>query len=203
MTMIYKRKLRNYLINKDLQIRLIRNNLFYLLICVIVTVSILLYPLIHEMMFLPDLEGQYRAAQTFLLLVKWLVPAILIVLILFMGHTIITTHRICGPLVNFTHTFDSLAQGDLTRKVYIRKGDYLKSECARINLMIDGISGIINRLFADHNQLLSTLQSLNEQAKDMEIKEKLEASLKIIKQDGEYVSETLSKFKVGVEKTKD
>ena len=203
MTMIYKRKLRNYLINKDLQIRLIRNNLFYLLICVIVTVSILLYPLIHEMMFLTDLEGQYRAAQTFLLLVKWLVPAILIVLILFMGHTIITTHRICGPLVNFTHTFDSLAQGDLTRKVYIRKGDYLKSECARINLMIDGISGIINRLFADHNQLLSTLQSLNEQAKDMEIKEKLEASLKIIKQDGEYVSETLSKFKVGVEKTKD
>ena len=203
MTMIYKRKINNYLINKDLQLCLIRNNLFYLLICVIVTVSILLYPLIHEMMFLPDLEGQYRAAQTFLLLVKWLVPAIVIVLVLFMGHTIITTHRICGPLVNFTHTFDSLAQGDLTRKVYIRKGDYLKSECARINLMIDGISGIVNRLFTHHNQLLVTLQSLNEQAKDTETKEKLESSLKIIRQDGEYVSETLSKFKVGVEKIKD
>ena len=201
--MIYKRKLHNYLVNKDLQLRLIRNNLFYLLICVIVTVSILLYPLIHDIIFLPDLEGQYRAAQTFLLLVKWLVPAILIVLVLFMGHTIINAHRICGPLVNFTHTFDSLAQGDLTRKVYIRKGDYLKSECARINLMIDGISGIINRLFAHHNQLLVTLQSLNEQAKDMEIKEKLESSLKIIRQDGEYVSETLSRFKVGVEKTRD
>ena len=201
MTMIYKRKLHNYLINMDLQLRLIRNNLFYLLICVIVTVSILLYPLIHEMMFLPNLDGQYRAAQTFLLLVKWLVPAIVIVLVLFMGHTIITTHRICGPLVNFTHTFDSLGQGDLTRKVYIRKGDYLKSECARINLMIDGISGIINRLFADHNQLLATLQSLNEQTKDMEIKEKLDSSLRIIRQEGEYVSETLSRFKVGVEKT--
>ena len=200
MTMIYKRKLHNYLINMDLQLRLIRNNLFYLLICVIVTVSILLYPLIHEMIFLPNLDGQYRAAQTFLLLVKWLVPAIVIVLVLFMGHTIITTHRICGPLVNFTHTFDSLVQGDLTRKVYIRKGDYLKSECARINLMIDGISGIINRLFADHNQLLATLQSLNEQTKDMEIKEKLDSSLRIIRQEGEYVSETLSRFKVGVEK---
>jgi methyl-accepting chemotaxis protein len=203
MTLIYKRKLRNYLINKDLQLRLIRNNLFYLLICVIVTVSILLYPLIHDMMFLPDIESQYHAAQTFLLLVKWLVPAILIVLVLFMGHTIITTHRICGPLVNFTHTFDKLAQGDLTRKVYIRKGDYLNSECERINLMIDGISGIINRLFANHNQLLVTLQSLNEQAKDTETKEKLESSLKIIRQDVEYVSDTLSRFKVGVEKTRD
>ena len=203
MTLTYKRKLRNYLINKDLQLCLIRNNLFYMLLCVIVTVSILLYPLIHDMMFLPDIESQYHAAQTFLLLVKWLVPAILIVLVLFMGHTIIATHRICGPLVNFTHTFDRLAQGDLTRKVYIRKGDYLKSECERINLMIEGISGIITRLFDDYKKLMSTLQILNEQAKDTEIKEKLESSLKIIRQDVEYVSDTLSGFKVGVEKTRD
>ena len=203
MTLTYKRKLHNYLINSDLQLRLIRNNIFYLLLCVIITVSILLYPLIHDMMFLPDIEGQYRAAQTFLLLVKWLVPAILIVLVLFLGHTIITTHRICGPLVNFTHTFDRLAQGDLTRKVYIRKGDYLKSECERINLMIDGISDIINRLFENHNKLQATLQSLNEQAKDIVIKEKLESSLKIIRQDVEYVSDTLSTFKVGVGKKRD
>ena len=200
MTLPYKRKLRNYLINKDLQLRLIRNNLFYLLICVIVTVSVLLYPLIHDMMLLPDLESQYRAAQTFLLLVKWLVPSILIVLILFMGHTIIITHRICGPLVNFTHTFDRLAQGDLTRKVYIRKGDYLKSECERINLMIEGISDIINRLFKDHNQLLATLLSLNGQVNDTETKEKLEYSLKIIRQDVDYISDTLSRFKGGGEK---
>jgi methyl-accepting chemotaxis protein len=203
MILTYKRKLRNYLINNDLQLRLIRNNLFYLLLCVIVTVSILLYPLIHDMLLLPDLESQYRAAQTFLLLVKWLVPAILIVLVLFTGHMIISSHRICGPLVNFTHTFDRLAQGDLTRKVYIRKGDYLKSECNRINLMIDGISGIIDRLFANHNQLLATLQSMNEQVNDTEIKEKLEVSLKIIRQDVEYFSDTLSRFKVGVEDTRD
>ena len=203
MTLTYKRNLRNYLINKDLQLHLIRNNLFYLLLCVIATVSILLYPLIHEMMFVSDLESQYRAAQTFLLLVKWLVPAILMVLILFMGHTIIITHRICGPLVNFTHAFDRVAQGDLTGKVYIRKGDYLKSECNRINLMIDGIAGIINRLFTNHNQLMTTLQSLNEQAKDTLTKEKLESSLKIIRQDAEYVSDTLSRFKVSVEKNGD
>lgn len=201
MTLTYKRNLRNYLINKDLQLRLIRNNLFYLLLCVIATVSILLYPLIHEMMFVQDLESQYRAAQTFLLLVKWLIPAVVIVLILFMGHTIIITHRICGPLVNFTHAFDRVAQGDLTGKVYIRKGDYLTSECNRINFMIDGISGIINRLFTNHNKLLATLQSLNEQTKDTLTKEKLESSLKIIRQDVEHTSDTLSRFKVGVEKT--
>ena len=127
----------------------------------------------------------------------------MILLILFMAHTIITTHRICGPLVNFTHTFESIAKGDLTRKVYLRKGDYFKSECDRLNLMIVGISGLINRLFANYDQLRATLQSLNDQIKDTEIKEKLEASLKIIRQDGEYVSDTLSRFKVGVEKARD
>ena len=203
MTLTYKRKLSNYLINKDLQLRLIRNNLFYLLLCVIATVSILLYPLIHEMTFVSDLESQYRAAQTFLMLVKWLVPAIVMVLILFMGHTIIITHRICGPLVNFAHAFDRVAQGDLTGKVYIRKGDYLKSECNRLNLMIDGIAGIINRLFTNHNQLLTSLQSLNDQTKDTLSKEKLESSLNVIRKDVEYASDTLSRFKVGVEKTGD
>jgi len=203
MTLTYKRKLSNYLINKDLQLRLIRNNLFYLLLCVIATVSILLYPLIHEMTFVSDLESQYRAAQTFLMLVKWLVPAIVMVLILFMGHTIIITHRICGPLVNFAHAFDRVAQGDLTGKVYIRKGDYLKSECNRLNLMIDGIAGIINRLFTNHNQLLTSLQSLNDQTKDTLTKEKLESSLNVIRKDVEYASDTLSRFKVGVEKTGD
>ena len=203
MTLAYQRKFRNYLINKDLQLRLIRNNVFYLLICVVVAVGVLLSPLIHEMMFASDLESQYRAAQTFLFLIKWLVPAFLIVLVIFMGHTIVATHRICGPLVNFTQTFDRMAQGDLTRKVYIRKGDYLKSECERINLMIDGISVIINRLIANHNQLLATLQSLNEKAKDTETKEKLAFSLKIIMKDADYVSSTLASFKAGVEENKD
>ena len=113
-----------------------------------------------------------------------------------MGHLIITTHRICGPLVNFTHTFDRLAKGDLTHKVYLRKGDYLKSECERINLMIDGISGVITRIFANHKKLMDTLQILKEQVKDLDTKDKIESSLKIIKQDVEYISDTLSSFKV-------
>jgi methyl-accepting chemotaxis protein len=201
MKIIYKRKLSNYLINKDLQLRLIRNNLFYLLLCVLITVSILFYPLIHEMMFVPEIENQYRAAQAFLLLIKWFVPAILTVLILFTGHTIIVTHRICGPLINFTRTFDRVAHGDLTGKVFIRKGDYLRSECNRINLMIDGIAGIINRLFTNHNQLRANLQSLSDEEQDPQIKEKLDASLQIVKQDALYISDTLSSFKVSVEKT--
>jgi methyl-accepting chemotaxis protein len=192
----YKRNLSNYLINKHLQLHLIIHTLIYMLVIVIVTVSIVLYPLIRDMMFSDDFEIQYQAAQAFLMLVKWLIPAILILLVLFTAHIILTTHKICGPLVNFTNTFDRLAHGDLSQKVYLRKGDYLKSECERINLMIEGISGIITRLLDDYKKLMSTLQALNEQVKDIDAKEKIVSSLEIIKQDVKYVSETLSSFKM-------
>lgn len=191
-----KRSLRNYLINKDLQLHLMRQSLIYVLVIVIVTVSILLYPLIRDMMFSDDLDRQYRAAQTFLALARWLIPAILVLLVLFMGHLIIMTHRICGPLVNFTHTFNRLAEGDLTRRVRLRKRDYLKTECDRINTMIDGISGIITRLLVNHERLTATLHDLREHASDLDTREKIESSLEIIKQDAEYISDTLSRFKV-------
>jgi methyl-accepting chemotaxis protein len=164
---------------------------------VMASIGIILYPLIHDILFLDDLDRQYQAAQTFLSLVKWLIPAILLLLVLFMGHLIIITHRICGPLVNFTHTFNRLAQGDLTRKVYLRKGDYLSSECERINHMIDGISDIINRLQGDHHKLIITLQDIKEQVNDIDTKEKIEVLLAMIRQEAKCIADTLACFKTG------
>jgi methyl-accepting chemotaxis protein len=192
----YKRSFRNYLVSKDLQFHVLGKSLIYMSLVVIVSVGIILYPLVRDMIFLDNLDRQYQAAQTFLTLVKWLIPAIIVLLVLFTGHLILITHRICGPLVNFTHTFNRLAEGDLTRKVYLRRGDYLASECERINHMIEGISGIITRLLADHNRLRIVLQDLKGQIRDMDTREKFEAALEMILKDAEYVSETLSRFKV-------
>jgi methyl-accepting chemotaxis protein len=193
----YKRSFRNYLVSKDLQMRLLAQSFIYVSIMVLASIGIILYPLIRDMLFLEDLESQYAAAQTFLSLVKWLIPAILILLVLFMGHLIIVTHRICGPLINFTHTFDRLAEGDLTRKVHLRRGDYLGRECERINHMIDGISGIIHRLLDDHRKLMVTLQGIKEQVRDIDTKEKIEGTLEIIRQEAKYIADTLAHFKMG------
>jgi methyl-accepting chemotaxis protein len=163
---------------------------------VMVSIGIILYPLIHDILFLDDLDRQYQAAQTFLSLVKWIIPAILLLLVLFMAHLIVITHRICGPLVNFAHTFDRIAQGDLTRKADLRKGDYLGSECERINHMIDGISGLVNRLRTDHGKLMITLQEMKKRAKDIDTKEKIEVALERIMQEAKHLSDTLSHFKV-------
>lgn len=192
----YKRKLRNYLIDKDLQLHLMRQSLIYVFVILYVMVGILLYPMVRDMMFTNDLDRQYRAAQTFLILVQWLIPAVLITLVLFMGRLIVLTHRISGPLLNFTKTFEKLGEGDLTRKVHLRKHDYLKAECDRINKMIDGIAGIINRLLADHEKLMVALQDLKGHSRDLGTNEKIESSLEIIRQEAKYVSDALAHFKV-------
>jgi methyl-accepting chemotaxis protein len=192
---VYKRSFRNYLINKDLQLRLLMQSFIYVCIIVLASTGIILYPLIHDILFLDDLDRQYRAAQTFLSLVKWLIPAILLPLVLFMGHLIVITHRICGPLVNFAHTFDRLAKGDLTRKVHLRKGDYLSRECERINHMIDGISDIINRLQGDHHKQIITLEDLRERVNDSDTKEKIEVLLAMIRQEAKDIADTLACFK--------
>jgi methyl-accepting chemotaxis protein len=192
----YKRSFRNYLVDTDLQLHLIRQSLIYVLAILFVMVSILLYPLIRDMMFSNDLDREYRAAQTFLILVQWLIPAIVIMIVLFMGRLIVMTHRICGPLLNFTRTFNKLAEGDLTRKVYLRKHDYLKVECDKINEMIDGIVGIISHLMVNNEKLKVTLQDIKGRVNDLDTKEKIEYSLEIINQDADYVSDALGHFKV-------
>jgi methyl-accepting chemotaxis protein len=192
----YKRSFRNYLLCKDLQLHVLAQSFVYVSAMVMAAIGIILYPLIRDMTTLEDMERQYEAAQTLLSLAKWLVPAILTLLVLFMGHLLIITHRICGPLVNFTHTFNRLAEGDLTRKVHLRDGDYLRNECERINHMIDGISGLVNRLRADHGKLMITLQDLKERANDIDTKEKIEAALEMIRQEARYLSDSLSRFKV-------
>jgi methyl-accepting chemotaxis protein len=192
----YKRSFKNYLINKDLQLHLLAQSFIYASVMIMASIGIILYPLIHDIIILDDLDRQYEAAQTFLSLAKRLVPAILILLVLFMGHLIAITHRICGPLVNFTHTFNKLGEGDLTRKVHLRKGDYLRSECERINHMIDGLSDLINRLRSDHGKLMITLQDIKERVRDTGTEEKIEVTLEIIRLEAKYLSDTLSRFKI-------
>jgi methyl-accepting chemotaxis protein len=188
-----RRHFRNLLVYRDLQWRLIRQSIIYTFVIVIIAVTIALYPLLHDMVFSENLERQYEAAQIFLTLAQWLLPAVVLLLILFTAHLLLVTHRICGPLINFTHTFKRLAEGDLTRRVSIRHGDYLKSECERINLMIDGLSEIMTRLLADHTRLTETLQVMKKGTTDPDSLEKIEASLKLLRKDTEYLSNALSR----------
>lgn len=191
----YKRKLSNYIVDRELQIRIIAGSLIFMLAAIIVTLTIILYPLFRDM-FSSDLDTQYQAAQTFLILVKRIVPAVILLLLLFVIHLITVTHRICGPLVNFRHTFLKLKQGNLSRRIYLRQGDYLRKECELINGMIDGLSDIVSRIMENQKKLISDLEDMISKTHDLDTKEKLEAALHNLTTDARYVMDTLSRFQI-------
>ena len=195
MIKVNNRKLSNYIVDRDLQFRFLASSLIFMLIAVIAVLAIVLLPLVMGM-FSADLDIQYRSAQDFLIIIKKLVPAIILLFLFFSLHQLTATHRIFGPLVNFCHTFSSIKEGNLMRPVHLRQGDCLKKECDKINDMIDGLSQLVAKASNDQKKLISDLENIISRTGDLKTKEELEAALKIVMVDARYVMDPLSQFQV-------
>lgn len=142
----HKRQWRNFFINRALQLRVLLVSVGYMAGMLVITLAFTLLPVVRDMFGTTDPDIQYRSAQTFLILAQRLVPSILVLLILFFVHLLVMTHRICGPLVNFSRTFECMAEGDFTRQVILRKGDHLHPEADMINEIQENLSEHIQSL---------------------------------------------------------
>ncbi len=155
------RKLVNYLINKEVQLKLFAANLFYIFLVVIITVAVIILPVIGIMFKPGSSEAQYYATMIYLNITAKLPLAIIAVVILFAINHIFLSHRICGPLVNFRNTFRKIACGDFTRKIKLREKDFFKSDADEINKMIDNLSQIIYSVKKEHAELSSAARNIS------------------------------------------
>ena len=171
-------------------------NLVYMLLIVAVTFAILLSPLISDMVSSDSLDIQFHAAQTFLTLLKRFIPALLAMFVLIFLHQISFTHRICGPLVNFGYTFEKVLEGDLTRKVHLRKGDYLQKECDQINDILEFLGIRIAGFSENADKLVLNLEDLAAQVEDMDSRTKIQSILNSVKQEALKMKQDLSVFKM-------
>jgi methyl-accepting chemotaxis protein len=92
------------------------------------------------------------------------------------------THKICGPLVNFTTTFKKIGDGDFSRRVILRKGDYLKVECDAINGMIEGLSNKFQSIADEHERVIGVLEGSLTAIADDQIKKNIESLLEELKE---------------------
>ena len=175
-----RRRWRHLLINGDLQLRLFSYSLIYIGLAFLVALSFGLYPLFRDMFASSNEAVQYHAALAFLALLHRLVPAVLLLLAIFGVHMLVIYHRIGGPLANFTRTFQSLADGDLSRKVYLRRSDYLKAEGDHINRMIDALGTRFDQIRADYRQLGDELAQLQAAADNPQTRRRLQDALDIV-----------------------
>lgn len=102
-------------------------------------------------------------------------------------------HKFCGPLINFSHTFKKITQGDLTRKVYLRRYDFLKNEADQVNDMIDALSEHIMTIKKDHDLLRTALEDVA--AGEMASTE-YQHILDTIKKQADICHKHLSAFKI-------
>ena len=190
---VTRRKLRNYLINKDVQLKIAIANLLYLLLVVFIVILSILSPFFSDIFKPNDLCVQHLSAKFFIILLERLSVALAIILITAFVHQIIITHKFCGPMVNFSKTFKKISQGDLTRKVHLRRNDLLKNEASQVNKMISNLSVQIAELKKDNGLLLSALNGVL----NREIEEgKIDEAIKIAKEQAALNNERLQKFKI-------
>lgn len=134
------RSWKNFLVRKDVQLPIIAANLVFLTIVTAVLIAVLLSPLYYDTLNAEDLWVQQVSGSLFLILMRRIALAMLLILFLTATHQIILFHRLCGPLVNLGRTLDKMAQGDYSRRVHLRKNDFLKAEADKLNAIMDRLS---------------------------------------------------------------
>ena len=188
-----RRQLKNYLIANKIHFKMMLANLALMLLIFIVILGEVLVPFYHEMFKIDDIYAQHYSAKFFIVLLDRISLALFAVLLISLIYQMIINHKFCGPLVNFSHTFKKVAQGDLTRKVYLRRYDFHKNEAAQVNDMIDFLSDHIKTLKKDHEQLLSTINGVS--GSQMELSENQNV-LEALKKQADICNEHLSVFKI-------
>lgn len=185
------RKLKNYLIKKDVQLKLAISNLAYMLLMAAVIVLTILSPLYLDIFQSVDLCSQYFSAKMFIILLERLVIALIVLLIVAFLHQIVITHKFCGPLVNFMNTFKKISEGDLTRKIFLRRYDFLRNEAHQVNDMMDGLSSLIAKIKKENSLLLAILEEATGGGKAPDI---TDDALKKASEHANQCRQHLSKF---------
>ncbi|MBW2408372.1 MAG: methyl-accepting chemotaxis protein [Deltaproteobacteria bacterium] len=166
----HRRKLRSYFINKQIQLRLAITNLMYMILVVSVVILTVLTPFYLDSFESLELCRQYLSAKLFIVLLERLAIAVGVILLVAFIHQIIMSHKFCGPLVNFANSFKKMSKGDLSRRIYLRRYDFLKEEARQLNEMIDGFSNKIIEIKNENNLLVATLENAADTEANQEVK---------------------------------
>ena len=191
-----QRKIKSYLtVNKN-QFKLTLAHLGFMVAIFVVIILTVLSPFYYDIYRGNDLYVHNYSAKIFLTLLERLSYALITILLLAILYQILQvvfTHKFYGPMVNFSKTFNRISQGDLTRKVFIRRHDFLKNEARQINEMMDALSNRITKIKTANDLLLSALEQVGN--RDVKI-DMPEHTLNMVKKQAHLCHEHLSEFKI-------
>ncbi len=174
---------RRFIVNRDLQLALLRNSFLYVLLFVVVIGMVFFVPLMAELTDrhsrsegAVQLESQIRYLYTYF----W--PAVILAMILIFLHSVRASHKVAGPLYRFKVVLEELKEGKISSPIRIRKGDYLLQEAELINQVLESL-----------RQNLEGLQEAQVQLKQALYEYRRELSQNLSAEEKERVSELAEK----------
>ena len=188
-----RRQLKNYLIANKAHFKMMLAHLVYTVLIFVVIVFGVLSLFYNDIFQMKDIYSQHYSAKFFVVLLDRLSLALIAVLLISLIYQVIINHKFCGPLVNFSNTFKKISQGDLTRKIYLRRYDFLKNEAGQVNDMIDALSENIMSIKKDHDLLIATLEDVT--AGEIAPTE-CQNALNTLKKQADICNKHLSVFKI-------
>jgi methyl-accepting chemotaxis protein len=191
-----QRRLKNYLIANKVHFKMMLANLVYTLLIFVVIIFGVLFPFYNDIFQIKDIYSQHYSAKFFVVLLDRLSFALIAVLLVSLIYQMIISHKFCGPLVNFSNTFKKVTQGDLTRKIFLRRYDFLKNEAAQVNDMIDALSEHIVTIKKDHDLLMATLEDVTAVEMVPAAPAEYQNALNTIKKQADICHKHLSVFKI-------
>ena len=168
------RKFRNFFISKELQLPIAIAHLAYIILVATALIATVLSPFYTDIFKTGDLWAKHFSAKMFIVLLERLSIAAIVIMIISFFHFIIFTHKFCGPLVNIGRAIARISERDFTRKIYLRKGDFLKPEAQQINDMMRVLSNSVEIIKKENSLLLDDLdKSIQAYGKQAEINAEL------------------------------
>ena len=156
---------RRHILVDSFQGRLVIFSFIYFFVILMTFAAVLFLP---AMLDLSDAgtswDQKQRASTQFLTLHTRLWPAVLVLFTLLAVHSVVVSHRVAGPLYKFRKVFRSIADGDLSMRVAIRKNDYLTKEVDDINAMVTVLRTRIEEFSAMSRKATEALGELREAA---------------------------------------
>jgi signal transduction histidine kinase len=129
---MHKRKIRNFLIKRPMQLRITLGFVGLALAAVIIgelLVYQVFWPLINA---LPRDTAMIIRPQLFTIVFWYSIPLILLIIL----GGIVITHRFAGPVYQIERKLDKLLQGEPIELIHLRKGDELKELAEKINAVL-------------------------------------------------------------------
>ena len=192
----HQRKWRNFLIRKDIQLRLAIYNLLFLLFAIGIVMATALIPLYTNFQNPENLWSQHFSAKFFIVIIDRLAIAFAGIFALAFIFQLVITHRFAGPLINFGKTFQKITEGDLTRKISLRRKDFLHKEASQVNEMAEALTMLISTVKEDLNLLLLILDDATSGKIEAD---QLEAKLLEAAKQAARCKENLSTLKISFE----